>query len=283
MYLVDLETGDIIPLRKSSSFGWSPTWSKDGKAIYIGEKNMIIIAPINFSEESIIKMPEDSWISFLHLNPSGDRLLFVEEGKSTHAALSTVKIDGSGYKRLYLLDLENEFFLDHPTFIDDSNILFLARGENRNFTGDFNKPYVITLWGKLRRMPLECSHYDVNPKKDKILCGQEGYVIDLEGNIIKEIPELHGHGVWAPDGETFLMTGDPVPVPEGSQYFGKIVILNFSSNKTYNLVSHESAYDSSLPIHVQPNAQFSRDGKHIIYESESGHLKNSDIYMVSLK
>ena len=289
IYLLDLNTGDI-GLLKNSPFGWTPTWSKDGKEVYVGENSKILAINIKtlpfllfgVPEERTINIPTDSsWITFLHLNPSGDRLLFIEEGQKTHKALSTIKTDGSDYRKLFITDQETVFFLDHPTFVDDNTILFLTRGENRNFRGDFNKPYLITLDGKLTRIPTTCSHYDVNPNGDKILCGQNGYIIDLEGNKLKEFPEINGHGAWAPDGDVFLLTGDPVPVPKESQYFGKIVIMKFSSDEIYSLVSHESTYDSSL-THIQPNAQFSRDGKHIIYESDRNQMQNTDLYLVEV-
>mgnify|MGYP006109475711 FL=1 len=283
IYLLDLNAGDIR-LLKNSPFGWIPTWSKDGKEVYVGERSKILAINIKTLEERTINIPTDSsWIiTFLHLNPSGDRLLFIEEGRKTHKALSTIKTDGSDYRKLFIADQETVFFLDHPTFVDDNTILFLTRGENRNFRGDFNKPYLITLDGKMTRIPTTCSHYDVNPNGDKILCGQDGYIIDLEGNKLKEFPEINGHGAWAPDGDAFLVTGDPVPVPKESQYFGKIVIMKFSSDEIYSLVSHESTYDSSGNPHTQPNAQFSRDGKHIIYESDRNQMQNSNLYLVEV-
>ena len=285
IYLLDLNTENIT-LLKNRPFGFMPTWSKDGKEVYVGENSKILAINIKTLEERTINIPTDStdfsWIVSLHLNPSGDRLLFVESGQETHKALSTIKTDGSDYRKLFIADQETVFVLGHPIFVDDNTILFLTRGENRNSRGDFNKPYLITLDGKLTRIPVTCSHYDVNPKGDKILCGQDGYIIDLEGNKLKEFPEIHGHGVWAPDGDVFLLTGDPVPVPKESQYFGKIVIMKFSSDEIYSLVSHENTYNSSIEVHIQPNAQFSRDGKHIIYESDRNQMQNIDLYLVEV-
>lgn len=77
-----------------------------------------------------------------------------------------------------------------------------------------------------------------------------------------------------------MMTGDPVPVPEGSPFFCKITIMKFSSNETYNLVSHENTYDSSLEVHIQPNAHFSRDSRFIIYQSDRDG--NLDLYLVEV-
>ena len=98
--------------------------------------------------------------------------------------------------------------------------------------------------------------------------------------ILKETYGIKGHGVWSSDGETFMMTGDPVPVTKDSPYFGKITILKFSTNETYNLVSHENTYDSSLEVHIQPNAHFSGDGRYIIYQSDKDG--NLDLYLVEV-
>ena len=164
---------------------------------------------------------------------------------------------------------------------DENTILFLTRGKNRDFTGDFNKPYLFNLdAGNFTRFPICCSHYDVHPNGDKILCASEGYIIDLDGNILKETYGIRGHGVWSSDDDTFLMTGDPVPVTEDSQYFGKITIMKLSTNETYNLVSHENTYDSSLSAHIQPNAHFSIDGKYIIYQSDRNG--NLDLFLVEV-
>jgi hypothetical protein len=285
LYLIDLESGNITLLREDTSFGWMPTWSKDGKEVYVGHIGKIIAINIENYEENIIEIPTDSWITFLDLSPSGDQIVFVEEESRSwidhHKILSVINIDGSDYKQVYILDHVNEFYLDHPFFIEENLILFLTRGYNRDFTGDFNKPYLLNLdTGNISRFPLCCSHYDVHPNGDKILCASEGYIIDLEGNILKETYGIKGHGVWSSDGDTFMMTGDPFPVPEGSSYFGKIMIMKFSSNETYNLVSHENTYDSSLEAHIQPNAHFSRDGRFIIYQSDKDG--NLDLYLVEV-
>jgi len=282
LYLLDVDNGNIKLMRNNPELGWIPTWSKNGQEVYIGLHGEILVLNINTLAERKISVPENLWITFLHLSPNGERLVFIGEGHNSHKTLSTIHINGTGYKKLYELDLKNEFFLDHPIFVDDESILFLTRGENRDFTVDFNKPFLINLNGEIRRFPLECSHYDVNPIGNRILCGQEGIIIDLKGKILKEIPEVHGHGSWHPDGNQFLMTGDPIPVPKESPYFGKILLMKFDSDEIIPIVEHENSYDSSLEVHVQPNAQFSRDGKHIIYESEQGRLQNSDLYLVTL-
>jgi Tol biopolymer transport system component len=285
LYILDLKSGNITLLREDTSFGWMPTWSKDSREVYVGHIGKIFVINIENLEERIIKIPTDSWITFLDLSPSGDQLVFVEEDSRTwvdhHKILSVINIDGSGYRQVYNLDHVNEFYLDHPFFIEENKVLFLTRGENRDFTGDFNKPYIFNLdTGNISRLPLCCSHYDVHPDGDKILCASEGYIIDLNGNILKETYGIKGHGVWSYDGETFMMTGDPVPVPDSSTYFGKITIMKFSSNETYNLVSHENTYDSSLNVHIQPNAHFSRDGRFIIYQSDKDG--NLDLYLVEV-
>ncbi len=284
LYISNLTSGEVSLLRKSDLFGHIPTWSSDGKKIYLGEKAKIIAVELKTSTETKIKVPQDSWITFLHVNSAGDKILFIEEGMEEHKGLSIINTDGAGYRRLFSTDSETVFYLDHPTFINDDTILFLTRGKNRDFNGNYNQPYLLDLHeenGKLTRLPVECSHYDVNPQGDKILCASEGYIIDLTGRVLKNISRIKGHGAWAPDGDTFLMTGDPMPVPDGPSY-GKIVIMKFSSNDSYNLVSHESTYDSSLEMHIQPNAQFSQDGKYVIYESDRGQMQNSDLYLVKV-
>lgn len=285
LYLLNVSSGEIILLRKGDSFGHMPTWSIDGKQIYIGERGKIIVLDITTRREKVIDVPENSWITFLDINPAGDTILFVEEDAEEHKGLSIIGVNGYDYHRLFSLNNlkstqeDFPFYLDHPLFIDNNNILFLTRGKNRDFTRNFNKPYIVNLRGGLRRLSRECSHYDVNLDGNKILCASEGYIIDLEGNILKSFPEIKGHGVWSHDGDTFLMTGDPVPVPSG-QYFGKIVLMKFSSPDSFIVVSHESTYNSSLPSHIQPNAQFSPNGDFIIYESDRGRGSNSDLYLV---
>lgn len=282
LYLLDMVTGAIRLLRNSASFGHIPTWSGDGGEVFLGGSGEIIAVDVRTFHERSLKVPGGAWITFLHASPSGDRLLFVEEGASTHEALSVIGTrDGSGYRTLYTLDQRVEYFLDHPAFLDDSTILFLTRGANRDFTGEFNRPYILPLAGEPQRLPLDCSHYDVDPTGSRILCGQEGYVIDRDGTILKEIPGLHGHGTWAPDGKSFLMTGDPVPVPTTSPWFGKIVIIPWNS-EMFSLVSHESSYNSSSDPHNQPNAQYTRDGKSILFESDRGTGHNADLYRVNL-
>ena len=285
LYILDLISGNITLLKEDTSFGWIPTWSKDSKEVYVGHIGKIIVIDIENLNEKTIEIPTTNWITFLDLSPSGDQLVFIEENSlpwnDYHEILSVINIDGTGYRQVYDLDHLNEFYLDHPFFIDENSILFLTRGENRDFTGDFNKPYILNLDnGNISRFTLCCSHYDVHPDGDKILCASEGYIIDLEGNIMKETYGIKGHGVWSNDGDTFMMTGDPMPVPEGSSYYGKITLLKFSSNKTYNLVSHENTYDSSLEVHIQPNAHFSNDGRFIIYLSDKDG--NLDLYLVEV-
>jgi dipeptidyl aminopeptidase/acylaminoacyl peptidase len=188
LYLLDLDSGNISLLREDTSFGWMPTWSKDGKEVYVGHIGKIIAIKIENLDEKIIEIPTDSWITFLDLSPSGNQLVFVEEDSrfwvDNHKILSVIYIDGTGYRQIYILDQENEFYLDHPFFVDENTILFLTRGENRDFTGDYNKPYLLNLdtWN-ITRFPICCSHYDVHPDGDKILCASEGYIIDLEGKI----------------------------------------------------------------------------------------------------
>lgn len=279
LYLANLSSGEITLLR-DGNFGHGPTWSKDGQKVYIGETGKIIAVNINSPAEEIIKIPTNSWLTFLHLNPAGDKILFVEEGQEEHKSLSIINTDGSNYQRLFSTDYQTTFYIDHPTFIDNHRLLFLTRGTNRDFTGDYNKPYILDLNGGLSRLPVECSHYDVNPQGDKILCASEGYVIDLAGNKLKSLA-INGHGVWAPDGDTFLMTGDPIPLP-GGPHFGKIVLTKFTANRLANLTSHESTYNSTVAVHIQPNAQFSPDGQYIIYESDRGLAKNSDLYLVKV-
>lgn len=281
LYLLDISSGEINLLIKSDSYGHIPTWSFDGKEIFIGNYGKIIALDTKTFQEKNIEIPEKSWITFLHINPSGNKILFVEEGVEDHKGLSIINTDGTGFRRLFSADYDTVFFIDHPIFIDDNQILFLTRGSDRNFSNEYNQPYIINLEGDQRRLPVECSHYDVNTKSNKILCGSEGYIIDLKGNVLRNFSEIRGHGVWAPDGDTFLMTGDPMPVPSGP-FFGKIIIMKLSSDEKYNLVSHESTYDSSLEKHIQPNAQFSRNGKYVIYESDKKQSKNSDLYLVEI-
>ena len=285
LYLLDLSSGNIKLLREDTSFGWIPTWSKDGTEVYVGHIGKIIAINIENLNERIIDVPSDSWITFLDLNPNGDKLVFVEEDSrfwvDTHKKLSIINTNGTNYRQIYNLDHETEFYLDHPFFVDENIILFLTRGENRNFSDDFNKPYLFNLKTEnITRLPICCSHYDVHPEGDKILCASEGYIIDLEGNILKETYGIKGHGVWSHDGDTFMMTGDPVPVTKDSPYFGKITLMKFSSNETFNLVDHENTYDSSLLAHIQPNAHFSSNGRYIIYQSDKD--QNLDLYLVEI-
>lgn len=283
LYIVDLNTGDIILLREDSSFGWAPAWSNEGK-VYAGNKGKIIEIYPETLEEKYIDLPNSYVATFLHVSRNGEKILMVEEeqffGGSKHKRLSVVDKDGSDYQTLYEVDEKEIFYLDHPIWVNDSLILFLTRGKERNFTGDFNKPYLIDMNGNLKKLPIECSHYDVHPSGDKILCATEGYIINLEGKIIKELP-LRGHGVWHPDGKRFLMTGDPIPVFSG-KHFGKIVLMDLDSDYAENIVSHESTYDSTLGVHIQPNAQFSRDGKFIIYESDLMKGYGSDLFMAGI-
>ena len=44
-----------------------------------------------------------------------------------------------------LLLMKKYFYLDHPVWINDHEILFLTRGKDRDFHGDFNKPLVLAL------------------------------------------------------------------------------------------------------------------------------------------
>ena len=248
LHILDLKSGENILLRNDPSFGWMPSWSGNGSEVYVGHEGKIIAIDPDTLNEREIELQTDSWITFLNVREK--RILFVEEergrGNTVHERLSIVNEDGTGYRRLYEIDKKTEFYLDHPLFIDDDKVLFLTRGVDRDFQGDFNRPYILEIGkGTLKRIPRECSHYDIHPKGDKILCTSEGYVIDLEGNILKETG-IQGHGVWAPDGDAFLMTGDPIPVPEGDQYFGKIVLMSLGSDEIIPVISHENTYDSSL-------------------------------------
>lgn len=279
LMVIDLKTNNMTYLN-TGTYGWAPAWSNKRNEVYVGKTGKISVINVENKSESEIDIPDLKSATFLHLSPSGDRLLFIEESFGRHLALSTIKTDGSDYTILYILDQEKEFYLDHPTFINDREILFLARGEGRDFRRDYNKPYIISLNRSIKKLPVECSHYDVNPKGDKILCATEGYIINLEGNKMKEL-NLKGHGVWHPDGERFLMTGDPIPVPDGP-YFGKIVIMNFGNEEITSVLNHENTYNSTIDVHIQPNAQFSRDGNYVIYESDLLRGNNTDIYLISL-
>lgn len=283
LYIVDINQGEIILLRYDPSFGWAPTWSKEGK-VYVGSSGKIIEIDPETLGEKYIDLPNSYVATFLHVSRNGEKILMVEEepgfGGSKHKRLAIVNKDGSGYQTLYNVDEKEIFYLDHPVWVNDSLVLFLTRGKERNFTGDFNKPHLVDIDGNLRKIPRECSHYDVHPDGDKILCATEGYIINLDGEIIKELP-LRGHGVWHPDGKSFLMTGDPIPIPSG-EHFGKIALMEFDSENATNIVSHESTYDSTLAVHIQPNAQFSRDGNWIIYESDLMKGYGSDLFIVEI-
>ena len=222
LYLVDLLAGNISTLREGTFFGWAPAWSLDGN-VYVGDKGKIIEVNPHTFEEKDINLPNSHVPTFIHVSPSGENILMVEEefqwGESNHKQLSVIHKDGSGYRILYQVDEQDVFYLDHPIWVNDSLILFLTRGKERDFTGDFNNPYLVDLDGNLKIIPISCSHYDAHPFGEKILCATEGYIIDLEGKIVQELP-LRGHGVWHPDGKRFLMTADPIPVPSG-EHFGK--------------------------------------------------------------
>lgn len=286
LYIIDIATGRLTKLSTATSFGWAPTWSPDGSEVLVGDAGRLRAIHRTTLRERSIRLPTRNWITFLDRNTRGDRLVFIEEERGSgsdarHIGLSSVKLDGSDYRRLYTTDFKTVFFLDHPLFVANDRIVFLTRGRNRDFTGDFNKPYLISLDGESMRLPVECSHYDVHPHGDKILCASEGYVIDLTGKKLKEFPDVRGHGAWSPDGLTFLMTGDPIPVPTG-KYYGMITIMNLNTSKRYNLVSHESTYNSVLTTHIQPNAQFSPDGRFVIYESDRRKKGVSNLFLVEL-
>src|SRR3989344_2818068 len=177
LMVIDLESGNMTFIKKTRMYGWAPAWN-DNK-VYVGDSSKIIIIDIENYEESKIDLPDNVIATFIHFNPAGDKMVFVEEIFGEHKSLSVINVNGTGYKKLFILDKEKEFYLDHPTFINDYEILFLTRGEERNFSGDFNKPYVINLEGIKRRLPLDCSHYGINSNGDKIICASEGYIIDL--------------------------------------------------------------------------------------------------------
>jgi hypothetical protein len=280
LYLLELGTGKIRLVRQSSSFGWAPCWSKDGKEIYVGETGKILVINTDSLKEKEIKVPSGLWITFLHLNPSGQRLVFIEEDMKGHRALSVMNTDGSDYRNLFEVDRKEIYYFDHPIFVDDDTVLVLTRGKDRDFSGMYNVPYLVKLDGTKDRLKAVCSHYDVNVQRKLVLCGSEGYIVDLGGNKVKEFEDLRGHGVWAPDGKTFLMTPDPVPVPSGP-YSRKIVLLSSASDEKTVLIVHGNSYDSSLAVHTQPNAQFSPDGKAVIYESDKSG--QTDLFMAFLR
>jgi len=280
IYTVDIASGEIRLVRESSSFGWAPCWSKDGSKIYIGDTGRILVVDANTLAEKEIKIPTDLWITFIHASPDGQRLLFVEENTEAHKYLLTIKTDGSEYKQLFEADQKEVFYFDHPIFVSNDVVIALTRGKDRDFSGWYNVPYLISMDGSKKRLSAVCSHYDVNVQKQLVLCGSEGYIVDLQGNKTEEFEDLRGHGVWASDGETFLMTPDPVPVPSG-QYYKKIVLLSLGSDERKVLIGHGNSYDSSLAVHTQPNAQFSPDGKSVIYESDKDG--QTDLYMAFVK
>ena len=71
---------------------------------------------------------------------------------------------------------------------------------------------------------------------------------------------------------------------ENSRHFGKIVLVDFNSNEKYNIVSHENSYtNNAVKPYVQPNAQFSRSGKYIIYESDKNKINNINLFLVELR
>ncbi len=284
LYLVNPDSGAMRKVSSDVHFGWMPAWLDDAQKIYIGKGGAIKSVDVSNWEEEEFSLPTENWISFLDVQ--GNRILFVEEESRLgddikHIGLSVVNTDGSNYRQLYLADWETVFYLDHPMFLADGEILFLTRGVDRDFTGDFNKPWIVSADGGLRQIPVQCSHYDVHPDGDKILCGSEGYVIDLFGNILMSFTELSGHGAWSPDGDIFLMTTYPEMMNEENAK-GVITLVTFPGGEKTALVEHQSTYDSSLGVHIQPNAQFSPDGRYVIYESDLGTREISRLYLVEL-
>lgn len=268
LHLVNLTSGAIARLRDDTSFGWSPTWTLDGNTVIVGHDRALLLIDAATGETRTIALPTDAWITFPHVSPDGSRVLFVEEargaGEATHLALGMARLDGSAYERLYALDRQTEFFLDHPVWLDDATVAFLTRGEGRDFRSGFNRPYVLDLGTRaIQRLPHECSHYDPNPRASLLLCGQEGYVLEKRGTKVFTYAGIHGHAAWAPDGERFLATADPVPVPEGEPHHGTIALLRMGSEARVDLVRHGSAYDSVA--HDQPDAQWSPDGRWIVW------------------
>lgn len=271
LHLLNLTSGAIARAFEDTSFGWSPTWSADGRELVVGQGAKLVVLDATTGAARDVPLPTDSWITFPHVSPDGTRLLFVEEartsGAAQHLALGLARLDGSGYRRLYTLDGATEQYLDHPVWLDDMRVAFLTRGPARDFRGDFNRPYVLDLaTGALARLPHECSHYDPNPRASLLLCGQEGYVLDASGTTTFAYEGIHGHAAWAPDGERFLATADPVPVPEGQPHHGTIALLRMGSDARVDLVRHGSAYDSVG--HDQPDAQWSPDGRWIVWAAK---------------
>ena len=282
IYVMDMVDGNINLISKNAFWGWSPSWSADNKIIYTTLGKIHFVDVNKSFNEDIVNIQTGNVISFIRSDPSGSRIIFVEEEHvktDHHKSLSIINFDGEDYRRLFFTNEKNIFYIDHPVWINDDEVLFLTRGFNRNFSNDFNKPFIINVNNnKIRRIPVECSHYDVNPKGDKILCATEGYIIDLYGNILKNFKPYQGHGAWHPDGNTFLITVHPGYISKDSVYQNKIIIMDFNSDKRDILVNHFNSYNSSA--HSQPNAQFSRDGKYIIYESDYLGKKNTDLFLV---
>lgn len=270
LHLVNVTTGAIALLREDVGFGWSPTWTRDGREVLVGHARTLLFLDALTGATRSVPLPTEAWITFPHVSPNGTRVLFVEEtlrkGETEHLALGLARLDGSGYERVYTLDHARESFLDHPVWLDEERIAFLTRGKGRDFHGEFNKPYVLDLATReLTRLPYECSHYDPNPLTPALLCGQEGYVLDVSGRKVFSYEGIHGHATWAPDGKRFLATADPVPVPEGRPHHGTIVLLRSESDAREDMVLHGSAYDSIG--HDQPDAQWSPDGRWIAWSA----------------
>ncbi|MEK7523855.1 MAG: hypothetical protein AAB588_02370 [Patescibacteria group bacterium] len=295
LYLQNLNTRKIRVLRtqvswqRSGEIGFGPCWSHDGKEIFIGEHGKILAVNADTGEERRISLPygNDLFITFLHVSPDGDKFLGVEEGhgedgKDYHRGLFVMNVDGTGYRRIYTLDLEKEFYMDRPQFVDNNTIFFLTRGltadGQRDYNGIFNHPFLISLkeeeemphnieeW-QAYRLPLECSHSNANPDGTRIVCGQEGYIIDRQGNIIHDYRGILGSHATFVDNENVIFT-QQYDWPEDSPYSGKIVIVNIRTGTITVIVDHENSYDGGTTHHSQPNAHASPDGAFIVYVAD---------------
>ena len=108
LMVIDLESGNMTFIKKTRMYGWAPAWN-DNK-VYVGDSSKIIIIDIENYEESKIDLPDNVIATFIHFNPAGDKMVFVEEIFGEHKSLSVINVDGTGYKKLFILDKEKEFY-----------------------------------------------------------------------------------------------------------------------------------------------------------------------------